>query len=294
MSDPRQHHYVPKVYLRNFCYDKEKEHLYAYDKHTKKAFTPHIENIAQERDYNTVTALEDKYYYEKYFSSNVEPKLGKLLDRIISKSILSYGNAEIIDKKTREGLSKMLAFQIFRTLNARKLMREKADELSTNLVENLLHLPQFSSNEKTTAAIENLRIFSEDQFRELALPITIDEKRIEMYSSILDSMLCTLYQNITTEPFITSDSPIIIRRLATKQMGFGSAGLAYPDCTLVYPISPNLAAIMLHRDSPNTPGFTKYENRLCPITNPAIIQTLNRWQLKQAYRQVYSNSPLQF
>lgn len=292
MSNPRQHHYVPKVYLRNFCYDKKQEHLYAYDKHTKKAFTPHIENIAQERDYNTVTALEDKYYYEKYFSSNVEPELGKLLDRIISKSILSYGNAEIIDEKTREGLSKMLAFQIFRTLNARKYISDELDSFTAPYINEILQIPEISKYSELRAIAEEHRSINEVDMKEFYLPMSVDESRLIRHISLIDNMLCTFYDNKTDEYFITSDCPVVVRRMQTKEIGLGVACLSRTDSVITYPLNPNLATVLYHRNSIFAHCFKAYENRRCPITQVEIVRTLNKWQFWQAHRQVYSKAPI--
>lgn len=292
MSNPRQQHFVPQVYLRNFCFDIAKNRLYFFDKNSKASGYTHIKNIAQERDFYSNESIENKYLYEKFFSDNVEPELGHILDRIISSSVLSYGNAEIINTDDRKKLSNMLVYQMLRTCSARKFMREKADSVTGPFIESFLMLPQLKSNPELSKAIEQYRVLNEDKFKEIMLPEVIDPKRLVRYSTILDSMLCTFYKNNTDELFITSDNPVIVKQLLSNQIGLGSAGLGHVDCVIAYPINPHLAVILFHREFYIARGFIKYENRICPISQLEIVRTLNSWQHKQSSRQVYSRMPI--
>lgn len=294
MSNPKQHHFVPQVYLRNFCFDTAKSQLYFYDKKLKICKFTHVKNVAQEKDFYSNESIENKYLYEKFFSDNVEPELGRLLDRIISSSVLSYGNAEIINVDDRKKLSNMLVYQMLRTCSARKFMREKADSVTGPFIERFLMLPQLKNNPELSKAIEPYRVLNEDRFKEIMLPEVIDPKRLERYSTILDSMLCTFYKNDTDELFITSDNPVIVKQLLSGQIGLGSAGLGQIDCIIAYPINPYLAVLLFHREFYVAHGLKKYKNRICPISQLEIVRTLNSWQRKQCSRQVYSRMPIDF
>jgi len=107
-------------------------------------------------------------------------------------------------------------------------------------------------------------------------------------------MICVFYDNQTHENFITSDNPVIVKRMSdisNEDIGIGVAGLGHPDCILAYPINPRLSAVLFHRDSMLAFGFKEYENRKLTIFQTEIVQTLNELHLLQASRQVYSNNP---
>jgi hypothetical protein len=56
MSIARKHHYVPRCYLKNFSVrrKKGKPQVQVFDKKDGRAFPSAIDNIAAERDFNTV------------------------------------------------------------------------------------------------------------------------------------------------------------------------------------------------------------------------------------------------
>lgn len=206
----------------------------------------------------------------------------------------TFGNNEtqLLNTVYRNILSKMLAYQMLRTRNARNLMRAKADLISSRTVKQFLDFPKLKENDLFRETVEKYQNMSEDLFKEIALPITIDDNRLNRFAKIFDSMLCVFYKNKTNEKFFISDCPLVIYRLVTQELGLGSAGLGYKDCIIAYPINPNLAAVFFHKDNLLASAFSKYENRRFPITERKNVLTLNRLQLAQCNRQVYSQSPI--
>jgi len=292
MSNPKQHHFVPQVYLRNFCADSIRSQLYFLDIVSETTSFTNIRNVAKEKDFYTDVSLEEKCFYEHFFSTDVEPKLGHVIDRIVSSSVLSVSNSTIISEGDRKKLSELLVYQMLRTRKARDFMRVKTDSISGFFIDNLVLSPLFQSNAEYRSIAEKYRVLTEDVFKEISLPIMTDETRVKKFSSILDEMLCMLYVNRTAVGFITGDNPVIIKRLFSNQIGLGSAGLSHPDCTIAFPLTPLLAIIMVHQNPLFSPVLNKYNNRRCPIGQVEIVQTLNKWQLIQATRQVYSQTPI--
>ena len=292
LSRKKQQHIVPRLYLRNFCTAKNNEQLYFYDKVTKKRALTNINNIAQERDFYTDISQEDKYYYENYYSTDIEPLLGKLLSRIIVAATMSDIKIPILNKDDRCLLSKMVTTQMMRTRSARNLMREKVDIVTDKLISQLLKKPEIEKNVNLRMTAERHRVLDEDLFKEMTIPVFVDETQLKKYFDILDSMICTFFDNQTAEGFITSDNHVVIYRTSTQEGGLGKAGLRYYDCVIAYPINPYLTAAFVHRDSLYGYAFREYENRKCPIDEPEIVHTLNRLHFIQASRQVYSKNPI--
>lgn len=293
MSRQKQQHIVPKVYLRNFCDVKNKNQIYFYDIISDKTAMTNIDNVAQEKEFYSDISKEDKDYYEKYYSIHIEPELGKLLNHVIMAATM-YNNTPLITDEHRQLLSKMLVFQMLRTRNARKLFREKADFVTKQLTTSLLKMPEIRKKKDFRTVVEKYRKLDENMFKELSLPATIDETRLASYCSLLDTMVCVFYDNFTNVDFITSDNPVVVKRMSdvsAEVIGIGVAGLGHLDCIIAYPINPRLTVILLHRDFLLTSGFREYENRKHPIYQTEIVQTLNSWHFLQASRQVYSKSP---
>jgi hypothetical protein len=186
----------------------------------------------------------------------------------------------------------MLVTQMMRTRNARKLMQEKADMVSNQLVTQLYEIPEINKNKNLYSRIEKYRILDENTFKEISLPASIDDVRLEQYSAILDSMLCTFYENRTNEYFITSDNPVVIYRTSTQELGLGKAGIGHLDCMIAYPINSILTAVLVHKDSLYGLALSEFESRKLPIVQVEIVRTLNNLQLLQASRQVYSKKPI--
>jgi hypothetical protein len=66
MKEPRNHHYLPRCYLKNFSIDEKQTKIFVVDAMKKKSFDSNIKNIAVERDFNR-TELEgvDNFFIEK-------------------------------------------------------------------------------------------------------------------------------------------------------------------------------------------------------------------------------------
>ena len=295
MNRPKQQHIVPKVYLRNFCDSNNKNQIYFFDKINKKTELTNIDNVAKEKGFYTDLSKEDNEYYEKFYSTSVEPKLGHLLSHILIAATMYYNDAPLISDDQRLLLSKMLVFQMLRTRNARELLREKAKFVADRITTEVLKMLISINRKDLLSVVEKYRTLDDEVFRELAFPATIDESRLKKYCSLIDAMICVFYDNKTDIDFITSDNPVIIKRLsaaAPKDIGIGVAGLGNIDCILAYPINPRLAAVLFHRAPLIDSAFSEYENKRHPIVQSEIVQTFNRWHLQQATRQVYSRTAL--
>ena len=282
---------MPQVYLRNISSDNKKDRFYFYDKINDKMGTVNISNVAQEKEFYTDVSQVNKDFFEQFYSIKVEPILGKLLNRIISTATLFSETTPLLTKPDRSALSRMVAFQMLRTRSTRNFIHEKSDQVLRPFVSKLSSIPEFRSNKGIEALIDRVSIMDDNTLKELSLPITIDENRISQFASLIDSMVCTFYYNLTDEPFITSDNPIVVKRLSTDDIGLGKAGLSWLDTMIFYPISPRLLAVFMHNDFLFTSGFKEYENRKCAIKQKEIIWTVNRFQHLLASRQVYSSKP---
>ena len=102
----KKQHYVAREYLRPFCFESEKERIYALDKNTKKYFTNNIESISQENyfyDFNEES--------EKRITKKIKEKIpnfsreNQTIDGLFTELEKS---AHIVLKELRENLEKNL------------------------------------------------------------------------------------------------------------------------------------------------------------------------------------------
>lgn len=79
------HHYVPRFYLKNFAFNEEKTLVYSMTKESKVPDKPNvIDNISQEKNYNTQQQENDQDQLEKRHSvilnEFIEAPIGEKFD----------------------------------------------------------------------------------------------------------------------------------------------------------------------------------------------------------------------
>ena len=86
----RRHHYVPLCYLKAFSVErkKDKRQVQVFDKKERKTYRTATENVALERDFNTVEAegLEPDVFEKA--AAKFEDELAPALERIIAAQSL--------------------------------------------------------------------------------------------------------------------------------------------------------------------------------------------------------------
>lgn len=291
MSRRKQQHYVPKVYLKNFA-DDSTQQICVYDKSNKKRFRTKIHNVAQERDFYTEKSLEDPEYYEKYYATEVEPKLGKLLGKIRTSAVMVDNDAELITLKERQILSRMIVHQLFRTKSARKYFREKSDQLTPQWIDELLQNKIFDDKPQHKDVIRKYRILSDELLKEIGLPILTESERLERFASLIDTMVCTFYILRDNKQFVTSDNPVVVTGISSGKFGLGTVGLSESDCMIIYPMSPKISAALVQRSSFYALGFEHIENKKILVTEDRVLENINKFQLKQSHRQIYSKDEI--
>jgi len=292
MNRPKQHHYVPRVYLRLFHTMGVNDQIHFFDKVTKVSGKTNIKNVAQEKDFYAVDALEDMDCYEKQYSTDVEPILGKLLNRIISLAKLCSYDAILLNSADRATMTEIIAHQMMRVPATRVFLREKADIVSDKTVERFLSSPMAKQYPELNEIAEDYRILNNNVFKELAVPLTFKLANYGSANPIIDAMVCTIFYNKTYEPFITSDNPVVIKNIMTGIFGLGKAGIGNADCLIAYPISPLLTAVLVHDNTIFSRRIKARENKSLYLTNVEIVRALNRYQHLQSTRQIYSNIPI--
>ena len=276
MSKVKTQHYVPRFYLKNFMDSNER--IWVYDKKKKSTFNSSIINIACENffyDNDEVDLIFDKeQYLEKHYSSR-EAEFAPFLIEFITK--LESDKTNIITSNDREIFSNYLVLQIDRT-------KEHREE----------------SIQSYQAIIKQLRAkgFTEDQIKEFGF----DEKEIspkelhiesiltgfkmdKTFIDILKNHIWLVFKNETSQPFYTSDNPIVKKAHIIDKF-FSHEGYASPGIEIVFPISSKFILVLCEREY--FKASENIENMKISLSDINFINYYNSLQVVKSYRQVYA------
>jgi len=295
LSTPRRHHYVPQVYLKRFCSeDKKLNKIYVYDKIQNKEYQSDISKIAVEKDFYRVSDKEDEFYWEKFYSENIETKYNEIIEKTVSLSVLTIKDAYILNKELKHDIAFILCTQLLRTKKSRKYfwkIGEKAAE--GRLKEIKRDLKDIISKEKKDI-IDKFKI-NGDLIKELGLDIINDDYRIEYFIEYLLDKTWVFYKNLISEdiPFITSDHPICLYNTYKKSVKLGDNGLALNATDILFPLNKKIL-LALYPKEQLFGELKKFDGKIQYIDEKGFIKKINRYQMLNCHRQIYSPVSFKF
>jgi hypothetical protein len=276
VSEPIQHHYVPRVYLESFAGEDGK--IWTYDKSTKRIFSAKPKETAKKGDYNTFTSVDgrrDRKTIEEFFE-----KLETKLPQLIVKA-----SARRLDFEAQLDLIKLCLLQIIRSPMTRDLLTILATKIAPHDERSLSNL---GVNETGIDILRRARNGERSASDELSLRVSNDFlQSITGISERLDYYLVSLGKSNT---FVISDCPAIILSFRIHRNGKWVLDLNIPNrrTILLYPITPTILLFgdNLHRRSDRLFNFQYGE-----INNAISIAKLaSSVLLCCARRQIYAPS----
>lgn len=85
MSEPRNHHYIPQCYLRNFAIKRKKEYYtWVSELKTERRYNTNVRNVGSRRDFNKFTIGNSTGNNVENMYSEFEGRLGPTLQRVNS------------------------------------------------------------------------------------------------------------------------------------------------------------------------------------------------------------------
>jgi len=273
MSKTKNQHFVPRFYLKYFADSKRR--IWVFDKINRIIFNPSIENIASKNFFYDNIELDSKYneaqYLEKLYSkieSEFAPKYNDFINRV-----LSFENY-IITEKDKEAFSKYLISQIDRTNEHREEATQLYKHHRKLLIEtgcslDLLKQMGFEAEEMDSQTLHLESIIA-----------GIDN--IDMYAEMLCDHIWIVLKNDTTQPFYTSDNPIVKQIHIENEDGFASPGIE-----IAFPLTPNHMLVLFEREY--FQSFETIENNVLSTTDIEFIGHYNTLQVNSSNRQIYSS-----
>lgn len=117
-NSPIRQHHVPQVYLKNFC--DSQNSIAVINQHEHRIFTTGIRAVAVENNFYTLKKLKDPYCWERAYTSYIEPLMGKLFPKLISRtSIVVQNGATVMTPVEKMELSLIMVVQLLRGKKSR-------------------------------------------------------------------------------------------------------------------------------------------------------------------------------
>jgi ribosome-binding factor A len=261
-TDKKNQHYIPKFYLRNFSFEKNKKQIGIFDISSQyffaKATLRHqgsetffygndgeIEEILCQIDYETAIVIKN------ILESKQLPKKDSDSHRLLVAFIA------LTDLRNPSSIEKQMS--TFQEVNSK--MKETGSEAHANKL-----LPQMTHRESVEFSLSRV-------------------------NDLIDFMMDLNFKlliNKTTNPFITSDFPIVkynqyleAKKWSQSKTGYGAVGLQ-----IFLPLNSEIALMFFDTDIYKVGA--KKQNSF-EITKVEGIESLNILQFANCYRTVYFN-----
>jgi hypothetical protein len=251
----RRHHYVPKCYLNSFSNEnenKKKRELYVFERVERKLFVTAPDDVALERDFNTINLEGHAPDAFEAAMAAVESEIGPALKRIIeSKSIA--------DNDDRVLLINLICLLYVRNPRFRKTKQSLQDRVAKIVMDLVLSSREMweSQVKKAQAAgfvakdvetnYEDVKRGVENKDHQVQIPI---EDHLLSEIHVFDHALPLLFERkwvlLRATPdskgFITCDHPVSLiwsePTAARRPLGLKTTGTE-----ILFPISPELAVV---------------------------------------------------
>jgi hypothetical protein len=290
VNKPIKQHYVPKVYLTNFCDPMLKnKHLHVFDKNDKRYFNAHINDIGFSKNTYTIESPGYEYFYEYLYNKQYDSKMNGLINKLSVLATVGNFDVPILHDSFRTEVADMLFGQLMRTpkaydtfltsgyINANKTLLDFRRALSSSISDNQKEL------------LDRLAI-TDDYIKSNVLKLVNEPARIQKLTNYIKKKTWILYYNSisSTNPFITSDHPVCYFNFATKSTGFDDNGLGVQTTAIFYPITPKILIAIY----PNQCLFDEIklvDGQKFIADDSSFVNTMNDLQYRQCKRQIYSS-----
>lgn len=277
MSDPKNHHYIPQSYLRNFASERKKGHHEVFVKaKDKEIFNTNIENICSEKYLYTITGVPDdkKNLIENYYAVEIDSAFPTIVD------IVTDDKVEEIDAETRKKFISSVLSLYFRTPK----FLNRHNEFMLRLIRQIKDYHLGNSEIRTADFFGRKLDLAKLNFEELEDLIIRQNKLIflkehfRMFNSYVDYKIedgIGINKIINEYELITSDNPVSITNIYGKPFN-----LFDDDNMISVPINNKyVLEILPHSltDMKNT--FHRIEGDLIPLlsSNHKIEENSERW-----------------
>ena len=296
-KDYTNQHIVPKRYLDRFGTRDGKRIIIGtriVSKGNVRFFTESTENVGYIKNYYDVTDKNDPKYWERYFAREIDTLCGRDMENIISNITLSRPDIIVLSTHDKEVLSKLIIAQLMRIPESIDYVKTVLyPRASAQVKEDLVSTLPPAFVEKHREQIMNTE-FSEQHQKELMLNHSFEPENFERYCKVLQNGIWVAYVNTHREtmPFLTSDNPVLVEGVGSKETGLFHNGLANPATCIFYPLSPGIAVAIYSRQGPLGLVANEYDGRKILLNEVKYIMNMNMKLMAQACCHSFIPHPL--
>ena len=290
-------HIVPKRYLDRFGTKDGKRTIIGtriVSKGNVRFFTESTENVGYIKNYYDVTDKNDPKYWEHYFAREIDTLCGQDMENIIAKVTLSCPNVTVLSAHDKEVMSKLIIAQLMRIPKRIDYVKTVLyPRVSAQVKEDLVSTLPPAFFEKHREQIMNTE-FSEQDQKELVLNHSFEPVNFDRYCKVLQDGIWVAYLNTRwdTMPFLTSDNPVLLEGVGSKETGMFRNGLANPATCIFYPLSPGIAVAIYSRQGILGLAADEYDGRKVLLDELKYIMSRNVNIMAQAHRHSFIPQPL--
>lgn len=290
-------HIVPKRCLDRFGTKDGKRTIIGtriVSKGNVRFFTESTENVGYIKNYYDVTDKNDPKYWEHYFAREIDTLCGQDMENIIAKVTLSCPNVTVLSAHDKEVLSKLIIAQLMRIPKSIDYVKTVLyPRVSAQVKEDLVSTLPPAFFEKHREQIMNTE-FSEQDQKELVLNHSFEPVNFDRYCKVLQDGIWVAYLNTRwdTMPFLTSDNPVLLEGVGSKETGMFRNGLANPATCIFYPLSPGIAVAIYSRQGILGLAADEYDGRKVLLDELKYIMSRNVNIMAQAHRHSFIPQPL--
>ncbi|UQN70126.1 DUF4238 domain-containing protein [Burkholderia multivorans] len=265
MSEPKLHHYVPRMYLRNFTNESGK--FWVWNKKSGKRYGADPYGVAAENYFYRIPefigSTTDPLVLEKAFAK-LEGAAGEIIKKCISQlSMLELGGRVILAQEDRHLLAHFIALQFLRTAEQREILALFANESGVY------------KDELSADKIINLHAY-----------LIYTSKLVEDMTNRLHESIWIFGKNDTQVPFWTSDNPVCFKT-GDNRMWLKGPGIMSEGCYAVFPISPSY--ILYCKEPIYWRALKVFDGTVSPVEFSAdMVDHENAGQVFSATRSVIS------
>lgn len=296
--EPKNQHTVSQVYLRYFAYEKNKNKstITVFDKIEKKCLILNIASVASKKNFYTVEGIEDKLYWEKYYSEKIESRIPQIYNRFFAACKLAGKEKTVLSDSLKKELAEIIISQALRTPKYRELFNSLTKLYSEELFDEVLNsTPEVYSREKNLISKERLDriknlILIEDFNKNFGLNFANEDERIKLFIKLLMGRYWIVYKNLNYKifPFVTSDIPVAFYNRVNNSTSFTDNGIAKSETIIFFPVNPEYL-IGLYPDTYFI-RLSDQRNKCIETDDNKFIFNMNKIQDDNCIRQIYSNS----
>ena len=216
------------------------------------------------------------------------------MENIIAKVTLSRPDTIVLAAHDKEVLSKLIIAQLMRIPESIDYVKTVLyPRISAQVKEDLVSTLPLAFVEKHREQIMNTE-FSEQYQKELVLNHSFEPANFDRYCKVLQDGVWVVYVNMLrdTIPFLTSDNPVLVEGVGSKETGMFRNGLANPATCIFYPINPALAVAIYSRQGILGLVADEYDGRKILLDELKYIMSRNINIMAQAHRHSFIPQPL--